>query len=370
MNEMQLYPGLLHRALNGVITSSTQTTLNLSSTTTSGLAIPIQLFATETINFVEIHLAAGASTGFRCRIVNRDTDGLPDTTSLVHANATASITATANAWNRHDFTDFSLAAGQYWIVWDVTQITTTLTPSYISDYRTLSAQADVSNLRLVYFDGADWDQSLTAGAGSVRARIKATSGYLWQLSMAPCLGRSGIDNLLMDTSENPNCRGQRWVADYSGDVIGWDISVTTFSGSTSYEFVMATQGCAVELARTEVWEQPCYATTCIHKVRFDAPVAVVAGTSYDVYIHPGSDAGAATGVGIAAIDVSEDSATMIQCYGPAVGVFTGFSVHNPPTEGGAGTPTTSSDYVFPWVPIYRDIASGGTGIMRVCVSAG
>lgn len=354
---MPVYGGVLHPGLVASLSASVQAQYDLSAST-SVFATPLDLLAPATVDRVEVYLAAGASTGFRCRIVGLGTDGLPSS-SLVHANAEAAITATAGAWNVFDFTNFSLAGGCYWIVFDSpTGLTSTLRIESMPD----SVAYVRASHRSVYWTGSAW-ASASVSSGYCRVRLKTAGGYVMLPRGLPSIGASGIDNLIMDTLENPACRGNRFVAPWAGEIIGFDISLSNFTANTSYEIVLATQGCAAELGRVEMLQAKAQANFYIHQARFSSPVTVAAGSIYDVYLKAGSLATTTGGVMVSAMDVSDDSGAVIGCYGVAPGDVLGLSVHHPPTEGGSDVPTVTGDHVFPWAPVYGSISTstGGGG---------
>lgn len=353
--EAPIWDNLVFEGLSGVIQFGTHSTLTIS-TTSSAVAIPFDLGSTETIDLFQVYLASGASTAFRCRIVSADASTGNPTSTLVDANATSTITATSGGLNTFDFTDFSLASGSYWIVLDSTATpSTALEIHYAGDY-VLSNNSN-SGVVARYWTGSAW-ASISAGFRGIRARLKTASGWHCIRGLVPFGSASGVESLVMDTSENPACRGNRFVAPWSGEVCGFNISVAGFSSGTSFDFVLANSGCSTELARIEVFYNSIALSSGKYRIRFPA-VSVVAGTSYDVYIKAGSQAGTTTGVIITALDTSEDSGAVIGCYGVEPGDILGLYVHSPVTEGGSDTPTTTADHVFPWVPVYSEITTGG-----------
>lgn len=355
----QCWPNLPYKILGAGFNFSTHSTLTLS-TTSSAVALPLEIISSVTVDKVECYLNAGASTDFRCRIVTADaTTGQP-TTTLVDANASATITATSAAWNTFDFTNFTLSAGVAWIVFDSTSTPgTAMTIPYSLDYT--NTLPDFSNFTPRYWSGSAWVSVGTRK--SLRVRLKTTDGWIAMYPAAPLDGASGINPLIMDTSENPACRGNRFIAPATGTLCAFDISIASFSSGASFDFVLANSGCTTELSRAEFRETRIAYNEGLLRLTLSAPVPVTSGTSYDCYITAGSLAGATTGLGIAALDTSEDSGTVIGCYGVEPGDILGLYVNSPVTEGGSDTPTTTANHVFPWVPVYSEITttSGGGG---------
>lgn len=350
-NGIPAYSGLLHPGLVAQLAGGVQAQFDLSAST-SVFATPLDLLTTRTVDKVEVYIQSGASTGFRCRIVELDAAGLPSST-LVHANAEATITATAGSWNVFNFTNFSLTGGCYWIVFDSpTGLTATLRIENMSD----SIVNACASHRSVYWTGSAY-ATATVSNGYCRVRLKTTDGWVALPRGMPSVAASGIDSLIMDTLENPACRGIRFEAPWSGDVIGFDISISNFTANTSYDFVLANQGCSAELARAEMLQAKAQGGFYNHQVRFPEPVAVTAGTLYDAYVTAGSLTTTTGGVSITALDVSDDSGAVIGCYGVVPGDVQGLYVHQPPTEGGVDVPTVTMDHVFPWTPVYGSITS-------------
>lgn len=347
------YSGLQHHGLVFDLSGGNQAQYDLSAST-SVFATPLDLVETRTIDKVEVYVTSGASTGFRCRIVEPDSSGLPSTT-LAHADATATITASAGAWNTFDFTNFSLSGGRYWIVFDSpTGLTSTLRLENMPD----SLYQITSGHRSVYWTGSAY-ATATVASGFCRVRIKSTDSWFVLPRALPSVGASGLNVVVMDTLENPACRGMRFSAPWSGQIIGFDISNGGFTANTSFDLVLATQGCASELARVEVKQAEVFAAHRTYQVRFASPITVVAGTNYDVYITAGSLATTTGGLWLVALDVADDSGAVIGSYGVPTGDVLGLSVNNPPTEGGADSPTTTGDHVYPWSPIYGTITTAG-----------
>lgn len=348
------WPNLLHRPISNGITFTTRATWTLS-TTSSAVAVPLCLNETTEIDKFEVYLAAGACTDFRCRIVTSDATGLP-TSTLSHANASETQAAVSADWNVFDFTNFSLSPGLFYIIVDCTSSpSVSLTLHYHLDYVSVVYEAIASSP--LYWTGSAW--ATDGSRRSLRVRLKTSTGWMPLYPCAPLPGASGIDGLIMDTSENPACRGNRWIAPASGTVAGFDVCIAAFSSSTSFEFVVADEGCTTELARCEVFRNMVTTVEGVVRISFP-PVTVVAGTAYDCYITAGSAAGASTGVSVVALDTSEDSGAVIGCYGVTPGDILGIYVHDPATEGGSDTPTTAN-HVFPWVPVYSEITTSGGG---------
>jgi hypothetical protein len=351
------FPNLPHRNIAAGISLATRATWSLS-TTSSTVAIPLSLTATTEIDLFEAYLNSGASTAFRCRIVTSSATTKLPTATLAHANADLSITATSAAWNQFNFTNFSLSAGFYWILLDSTVTpSVTLAMLYNVDYFS-SAVESVDNSPL-YWTGSAWATDATRR--SLVVRLKSSVRWMALYPAAPLSGATGLNPLIMDTLENPACRGIRFVAPASGDISGFEISFAGFTASTSCDFVLASEGCSSELARAEISRDQI--TSADGTLRISFPSAtVVAGTSYDFYAIAGSQATTTGGISITAIDTSEDSGNVIGCYGVTPGDIKGLFVHDPPTEGGSDVPTVTLDHIFPWSPVYSEItASGGGG---------
>lgn len=150
------------------------------------------------------------------------------------------------------------------------------------------------------------------------------------------------------------------VAPMTGEICGVDWSCSSFSFNNSARFVFADEGCLNVLGSTEEYQATGNLNCYTRQFRFP-PVPVTQGESYDFYLTAGSLSGTTTGIWVSAIDVSEDSGNLIQTFGIAKGSLMGLTVHEPPTEGGAGVPTVSNDFVHPAVPVYSSISSGGGG---------
>lgn len=357
MSEIVVWRNLQHPMMAPAIGFGTNAQITLS-TTSSLVAIPIDLPRAEEIDFFEVYLNTGESTAFRCRIVTVDAATGLDTSTLAHANADLSITATSGAWNKFDFTNFTLAAGSYWLLLDSTATPgTALAIQHNQDYDGL---ANTSAGRSVNYWTGSAMASVSVSLRSIRGRMKSASGWMEHFPLAPLGGASGINGLILDTLENPACRGNRFIAPFSGKISAFDVSIG-LSSTRSMVFVFATEECASELARVEDFQSAGNSTAFTRKIRFPE-VTVVAGTSYDCYVTAGSLATTTTGANMSALDTSEDSGNVIACYGVTPGDILGLYVNDPPTEGGSDTPTTTADHVFPWVPIYSEITtSGGSG---------
>ena len=350
------FPNLVHRNLTTGITLSTRASWTLS-TTSSTVAVPLCLTATTEIDFFEAYLNAGESTTFRCRLVTANATTKLPTATLAHANADLSITASAAAWNRFDFTNFSLSAGLYWILLDSTATpAVALAMLYNVDYYVSGIDA-VDNSPL-YWTGSAWTTDGTRR--SLVVRLKSAAGWMALYPAAPLSGAAGLNPLIMDTLEDPACRGIRFIAPASGDISGFEIAFAGFTADTSCEFVLASEGCVTELARVEIFRAQITVADGTLRISFPS-VTVVAGTSYDFYVVAGSQATTTGGISITALDTSEDGGAVIGSYGVTPGDIKGLYVHEPPTEGGSDTPTTTTDHVFPWVPVYSEITSSGGG---------
>jgi hypothetical protein len=350
------FPNLLHRNLSAGISLTTRASWTLS-TTSSTVAVPLCLTETTEIEFFEAYLNSGASTAFRCRIVTSSATTKLPTETLSHANADLSITASAAAWNRFDFTNFSLAPGFYWILLDSTVTpSTALALMYNVDYYVTGIEA-VDNSPL-YWTGSAWITD--ASRRSLVVRLKSTAGWMALYPAAPLSGATGLNPLFMDTLEDPQCRGIRFIAPASGNISGFEIAFAGFTAATSCEFVLASEGCVTELARVEIFRAQITVADGTLRISFPS-VTVVAGTSYDFYVVAGSQATTTGGISITALDTSEDGGAVIGSYGVTPGDIKGLYVHEPPTEGGSDTPTTTTDHVFPWVPVYSEITSSGGG---------
>ena len=357
MSEIAYYSGLHHPSAASTFAFATNSQITLSATT-SRVNIPLRLRKDTEIDLLKVYLASGASTAFRARIVTVAATTGEATDTLAHANASATITAASANWNTFDFTNFTLSAGNYWISLDSTDTpATALAIQYNSDYDGFANNDSSAGVRY-------WTGSALANTAAIvrciRLALKSTTGWVPVFPCAPLGAASGIDSLIMDTLENPACRGVAFIAPVSGKICGWNINKAAITANTSFDFVMATSGCASELARVEEFATPAASTAFIHRVRFP-DVDVVAGSRYDVYITAGSQATTTGGISITALDTSEDSGNVIGSYGVTPGDLKGLYVHEPPTEGGSDVPTTTLNHVFPWVPVYSQITTSGGG---------
>lgn len=345
------WPYLIHEDLNGSIGFGTRVSWTLDTLGNGRIAIPLILINEEEIDKFEAFVSTGTSAalGFRCRIVNANSANCePDINSLADVNASKAITATANAWNIFDFTNFTLNPGFYYILLDTpSPPSVSLTIHYNLDYSTNTTNS--INLSPLYWTGTAWAHDATRRG--LRVRLKAASGWVPLPVCAPLGGRTGLNAIIMDKNENPSCRGNRWKAPASGTISGFRVSIAAFSTDTSFKFVLANQGCTTALASAEIFRKLTAGGTGYVDVLF-TPTAVISGTLYDCYVTAGLSATTIAGVSIVALDTSEDSGTTIGSYGVEPGDILGLSVHNPPTEGGAGSVTVTSDHVYPWSPIY------------------
>lgn len=357
-NRIIPWPGLVCPDLATDFTHSTTAAATIS-TTSSIVALPITISESTTFDHIEAYLASGVSTDFRCRVVTENSStGLPSTT-LADGSSTATVSVSGAGWKTFDFTNFTLSAGRYWVLFDSTSTpSTALAIHYMPD-----AYANAQYLLTpcpMYWTGSAY-AVMNAGTRALRVRVKSTDGWLFTMPCFPFPGASGLNPLVMDTAENPSCRGNRFVAPYSGTIIGASLSIGLYNSGASFDCVLANSGCTTELGRIENFYVHSASLRGAFVLEFPSAVSVTAGTSYDLYVTAGSLATSSTGPWISALDVSDDSGNVIQCLGVSPGDVIGMYVHQPVTEGGAGSVTTTANHVFPLVPIYGSITAGGGG---------